>query len=624
MESNQERPKLFSEFPPVKTEEWEKKILEDLKGADYNSLLWKTSDGLIFRPYYRREDLADLQYLESFPGQYPFTRGDRILNNKWEIRQDIPVKSVSEANKKAHDLLEKGITAPGFVLDGNIIKTADHLEELLAGIELQRIPVHFTINSNDFSLLYLLSALVQKWELNPDLVRGSLNLDPLGHLFQTGKFFEDRENDMLILKKAVEFTASHLPVFKILSVNAGIFHNAGASIIQELAFALAAGTEYLSALTDLGLHGNEIVPRMMFHFSSATGYFAEIAKLRAARLLWSVITHSFGYSGTGISPMYIHSSTSEWKTTIFDPYNNILRGTTGTMSAILGGADSITVTPFDQATGNPGEFSERLARNIQIILKEEAYLDKVADPGAGSYYIENLTDKIAESAWQLFQEIEKNKGIIHAFKKGFIQNSVEKYSRKRLSDIAQRKEIVLGINHYPDLNERVSWRLSQAEPAVPSVSEQELFAKPLKKIRAAAEFENIRLRTEKAAKRPVVFLLTFGNPVMRRIRAGFSAGFFACGGFSVAVNTENIKIEEGIKEAQNLSADIVVMCSSDEEYTETGPMVAKKLKGKTIIVIAGYPEQSIEHLKTAGIEHFIHTGSNIIEELRKFQELLKI
>jgi len=400
MEPKQERPQLFSEFPPVKTEEWERKILEDLKGADYKKkLLWKTPDGMVFRPYYRREDLSGLEYLDCFPGQYPLVRGNKLLNNKWEIRQDLIVRSFSDANRKTLDLLEKGITSPGFILNGNIPKTELQLKKLLRGIDLQKIPVHFTIDSNDYSILHFLSVLIQKANLNPVLIRGSLNLDPVGHLFQTGKFYKDKEKDILVLKKAIEFSLSALPSFKILTINAGIFHNAGASLIQELAFSLAAGAEYLSVLTDLGLAVDEITPRMSFHFSSGTEYFLEIAKLRAARILWSVITDSFGSQKTDPSAMYIHSSTSEWKTTIYDPYNNILRGTTGSMSAILGGANSILVTPFDQATGIPGEFSERLARNTQMILKEEAYLDKVVDPGAGSYYIENLTDTIAEAAW---------------------------------------------------------------------------------------------------------------------------------------------------------------------------------------------------------------------------------
>lgn len=625
MESNQERPKLFSEFPPVKTEEWERKIREDLKGADYNKkLLWKTPDGMVFRPYYRREDLSGLEYLNSIPGQYPFVRGGKITNNEWEIRQDLTVESFSDANKKALYLLEKGVTSPGFILNGNIPKTDQQLKKLLTGIDLQKTPVHFIIDSNDCSILHLLSGLIKKEKLNPALVTGSLNLDPLGHLFRTGKFFEDKGKDMVVLKKALELCVPHLPSFRILAVDAGIFHNAGASLIQQLAFSLATGAEYLSVLTDLGFTADEIAPRMMFHFPSGTGYFPEIAKLRAARLLWSVIVQSFGSQKPDTSSMYIHSSTSEWKTTIYDPYNNILRGTTGTMSAIMGGANSVLVTPFDQASGGPGEFSERLARNIQIILKEEAYLNKVVDPGAGSYYIENLTDTIAEVTWQLFRETEKNKGILHAFRKGKIQEAVEKSAKRMFSDIARRREILLGINRYPDLNERIFWKLSPEDVYVHTPASQELFAKTLKKTRAAAEFENIRLRTEKAEKRPVVFLITFGDPMMRRARAGFSAGFFTTGGFSVMVDTGFKNIEDGIGEALNLSADIVVLCSSDEEYAGTAPIIAEKLKGKAILVIAGYPDKDIEQLRKDGIEHFIHMGSDVVKELKKYQKLLKI
>jgi len=625
MKSYKERPKLFSEFPPVKTEEWEKKIREDLKGADYDQkLLWRTNDKMVFRPYYRKEDLPELKYLDPLPGQYPFVRGNKVSNNDWEIRQNIIVRSFSTANKMALALLEKGITSPGFILKGMIPETEKQLEKLIAGIDVQTIPIHFFIDSNDHSILKLLSALIRKKGLNPALVKGSLNLDPLGFLFQTGRFHQDKKKDMYALKKAIEFASSALPSFRILTVNASIFHNAGASISQELAFAIAAGTEYLALLTEPGLTVDEIVPRMGFHFSAGTEYFREIAKLRAARLLWSVITDNFGSRKTDASAMYIHSSTSEWATTIYDPYNNMLRATTGTMSAIFGGADSVSVTPFDQAAGNPGEFSERIARNTQIILKEEAYLNKVVDPGAGAYYIEKLTGTISEHAWKLFQETEKNKGLLKTFKNGTLQETIEKFVRKRLDGIAQRKEVLLGINQYPDLSERASWKLNLIEDGIHPGQQNALFAKPLKKIRAAAQLENLRLKTEKAEKRPVVFLLTFGDPLMRRERARFSAGLFTCGGFSVIVNTGFKNVDDGIMEAINQSADIVVLCSSDEEYVNAGPRVAEKLKGKAIIVIAGYPAESIDQLKKAGIEHFIHIRSNVVEELQKFEKLLKI
>ena len=625
MESNKERPKLFSEFPPVKTEDWEKKIREDLRGTDYDQkLLWRTNDGMVFRPYYRKGDMKGLEYLESFPGQYPFVRGNKVSSNNWEIRQDIPVHSFSAANQKALALLENGITSPGFIMNGNTPETEKELDELLSGIDLHLIPVHFIVNSNDHSILHLVSGLVQKKGLNPALVRGSLNLDPLGCLFRKGKFYQDKEKDMDNLKKAIHFSLSALPSFKILTVDAGIFHNAGASIIQELAFALAAGTEYLSILTAYGLTVDEIVPHIQFHFSAGTEYFPEIAKLRAARLLWSVITDTFGLRNTGEGAMYIHSSTSERTTTIYDPYNNMLRAATGTMSAIIGGADSIYVTPFDQAAGSPGEFSERLARNTQIILKEEAYLNKVTDPGAGSYYIEKLTDTIAEHTWKLFRGIEENRGILNAFKAGIVQESIENHAGKRFTNIAQRNEIMLGINLFPDLNERASWKANLIKETDHTNPQKGLFARPLKKIRFASQLENLRLKTEKAEKRPVVFLLTFGDSFMRRTRAGFSAGFFACGGFSVIVNTGFNNIEEGIREASERSADIVVLCSSDEENTTAGPLAAEKLKGKAILVIAGYPAENIESLKNAGIEHFIHSKSNVVEELQKFQELLKM
>lgn len=621
MKSEEQKGKLFTEFPPVTTRQWEDKIREDLKGADYDKkLIWQTIDGIKVRPYYREEDLAELPFLNTHPGAFPFIRGFKTRNNDWDICQEIVVKSFREANSKARSLLDKGITSPKFILSERIPKNINDLEELLDGIDLQVIPVHFSVSLMDPSLLGLIHELVTKKSYDPSVIRGSVDFDPFGKLFRSGNYYKDKENDLVSLKESLVFAGKNLPSFRVISVSADLFHQAGASITQELGLALATGIEYLDALTDLGLKPEHICRHILFNFSTGSDYFPEIAKLRSARTLWSVVTKAFNPGNEDPDRMVINSSTSCWNQTILDPYNNLLRATTEAMSAILGGTDSLTVMPFDYASGNYGEFSERLARNMQLILREEAYFGKVADPSAGSYYIEILTDKISENAWKIFNDVENAGGIVKAFGDGTIQDMIEAKANDKLNRIAQRKDKLVGINRYPDGGEKIESNPEHAGNII--IPSTELIGKPLRKIRAAEEFEKLRMNTLMAKKIPVVFLMTFGDPVMRRARAAFSSEFFACAGFEIIDNAGFKTVEEGITAALKKSADIVVLCSSDGEYETAGSVAVKKLKGRAIVVIAGYPENIIEQLKADGVEHFIHLRSNTLEELKKLQGML--
>ena len=623
MSSEFNREKLFAEFPPVTTRQWEDKIHEDLKGADYaKKLNWLAIDGITLRPYYRDEDLPELPFIDTLPGEYPYIRGYKTNHNNWNICQEIAVRSFHEGNRKALYLLDKGITCPKFILDEKIPENINELDLLLENIDLQNIPVHFSIPPNDSSLLRLLNEWIIKKGLDPLSIRGSVDYDPLGYLFQYGNFYDDKEGDLFSLRKSMDFAIKNLPSFRVVLVNAGIFHQAGASISQELGLALATAAEYLAFLTDNGLNPGHIARRISFNFLTGTEYFPEIAKLRSARSLWSVITNAFIPGSKDSCMMSINCSTSGYTQTLFDPYNNLLRGTTAAMSAILGGAESLTVLPFDNPTGNYGEFSERLARNIQLILREEAYFNKVADPSAGSYYIENLTDKISENAWKIFTDIEKEGGIVKAFARGTVQNMIETTAKEKRDRIAHLKDKMVGINRYPATGEQVKSKIKNA--GTEKYPGKNTFGKPFPKIRAASEFEQLRITTGMAKKTPSVFLLTFGDPVMRRARASFSSDFFACAGFEIIDNIGFESLEEGISTALKKSANIIVLCSSDREYAEAGPVAAKKIKDKAIVVIAGHPEDIIDHLKASGIEHFIHLRSNVPEELRKFQKILGI
>jgi len=300
----------------------------------------------------------------------------------------------------------------------------------------------------------------------------------------------------------------------------------------------------------------------------------------------------------------------------------MLRTQTEAMSATLAGVDSFTVMPFDTAFAESTEFSERIARNQQILLKEESYFDKIADPAGGSYYIENLTASIAEEAWNLFLAVDEKGGFLKAFVGGFIQNEIKTTAQKRDMNVANRREIFLGTTQFPNFNEKLGE--IDTDVFTPFVLEAEVkIAEPLTIYRGAMAFEEMRYKTDSLAKRPKAYMLTIGNLNMRKARAQFACNFFACAGFEVVDNNGFSTIEEGVKAAKAANADIVVLCSSDEEYETLATEALDMLKDDAILVVAGAPA-CMEELKNNGVGNFINVKTNVLEELKRYQSLLEI
>jgi methylmalonyl-CoA mutase len=627
MNENENPNKLFDEFPPVTGMEWESKVIADLKGADYaKKLIWKTAEGFDVKPYYRSEDLKGLEYLDVPPGIPPFIRGVNTKANQWLVRQDIPETDVEAANRKALDALSKGADAIGF----NALEVTTHkqIHQLLDGIDLARTPVHF-VHSRSYPLtLELFLYELSHREMTGEQVRGSLNFDFLSYLLLHGDFYITRENNLEEASYLLNTIQKKLPGFRAVTVNGHYFQDSGSTLVQELAFSLAAGNEYLSILTSRGFDADFIAQKMAFTFSIGSSYFMEIAKLRAARLLWAKIVEQYHPSDERSRKMFIHSQTALWNKTLYDPYVNLLRTTTEGMSAILGCTDSLTILPFDIAYRSSGDFPERIARNQQLVMKEESYLDKIVDPGAGSYYIETLTDSIATHAWNLFLEVEDRGGLVDCVKSGFVQHAVEESARQKEDDIARRKLVLLGTNQYPNTGEQMLEKeVPEGAPGTPHTSTYP----QIKPLRIARRFEELRLSTEKYVaaghKRPAVFLFTFGNLAMLRARAGFTTNFFGCAGYEIIDNAGFENPADGIKACLDSGAEIAVLCSSDEEYplmTEAICSGLRKGNPGVIITMAGYPKETMERLKAFGIEEFIHVRSNLLETLVGYHKRLGI
>ncbi len=620
MTANKE--KLFGQFPPISTAEWKDKVIADLKGADFDKkLVWRTNEGFNVQPMYRAEDIVGLKTTDSLPGEYPYVRGTKC-DNEWLIRQDIFVENPQEANRKALDLLNKGITSLGFQIGRDQI-TPESLASLLNGINAEKVELNFiSCIKNASKIGEELSSYFKKQGIDLQKVKGSIGFDPFKRILKHGRDFPKYAD----MAEQVINSVSELPGYRVLMADAFMLNNAGSYITQELGFALAWGNEWLSVLTDKGLSVDKVANRIKFNFGISSNYFMEMAKFRAARMLWAQIVSAYKPNCDCASKIEMHAQTSQFNMTIYDAHVNLLRSQTETMSAALAGVNSITVTPFDITYKQPDEFSERIARNQQLLLKEESHFNKIVDPAGGSYYIETLTASIAEEAWKLFLEVEDAGGFYAALRSGFVQNTVNAAAESRRTAIARRKEILLGTNQYPNIHETALDKIvaetghscgchhhEECTPEMPA----------LHTVRGASDFEALRLATEKSGKRPKVFMLTIGNLAMRLARSQFSGNFFGCAGYEIIDNLGFDTVQAGVEAAIKAKADIVVLCSSDEEYATLAPEAYKLLEGKAIFVVAGAPE-SMEDLKAQGITRFINVRSNVLETLKEYNTLLSI
>ena len=615
--------KLFSDFPSVSTQEWMDIIMVDLKGADYEKkLVWKTNEGFKVKPFYRQEDLEGLKTTEGLPGEYPYIRGNKKDDNTWYIRQDVRVEEPAEANQKALDLLNKGIDSLGFHIKPKDL-SAEYIATLLKDICCDCIEINFTTcQRHSTQLAELLVAYFKEKGYDPNKLYGSINFDPIGKMLQKGK------NVSPIISKAKELVEilAEYPHFRCIGVNSLQLNNAGAYIYQELGYALAWGNEYLNRLTEAGVPVNLAAKKIKFNFGISSNYFMEIAKFRAARMLWANIVKAYNPQCECACKMIAHAETSSFNLTLFDAHVNLLRTQTEAMSAAIAGVNSITVTPFDKAYETPNDFSERIARNQQLLLKEESHLNRIVDPAGGSYYIENLTVSIAKQAWDLFLQVEEAGGMVKSIFDESVQNAVNASNKARHEAVSKRKEILLGTNQYPNFNELAGEKTPSEHKCCcgggHNHEEEASFAK-LETSRAASEFEALRLQTEHSGKRPKAFMLTIGNLAMRQARAQFSCNFLACAGYEVIDNLGFPTVEEGVEAAMKANADIVVICSSDDEYAEYAIPAFKAVNGRAMFIVAGAPA-CMEELKAAGIENFIHVRCNVLETLKEYNEKLGI
>ncbi|MDX2175066.1 MAG: methylmalonyl-CoA mutase family protein [Candidatus Sumerlaeia bacterium] len=469
---------LAEDFPIPSWDDWKVLAEKDLKGEPFDKkLLWKTLEGLTVQPLYDASNSGDAPHKGSLPGFAPFVRGNWPLSGvapSWQIRQDCVLPAPEDVNGAIRDGLARGEKAIAFRLDnaarqgfdgdqpeardfagrgGCTVSSINGLRIALADLDLERYPVTIRTGTSALPVLAMLLALAEERGIPKNALVGSVECDPVRDLLKNGHSRAPFELLFREMADMVAYCASRSPGIRPIMVNSHPVHNAGATATQELGMTLATGAEYLRALVARGVTPDTAGLSMIFSFSVSSNLFMEVAKLRAARMLWAKIVKAFGAKMDDSMKMFLHARTSTITKSAYDPYNNLIRSTVEAFAAVVGGCDSLYVAPFDENIGRPDDFSMRLARNQQLILMEEGYLTKVCDAAAGSHYLESLTDQLARAAWAEFQAIEAAGGMLASVKAGSIQKSLSESAGKRRALARQRRLSVVGVNNYANPSE---------------------------------------------------------------------------------------------------------------------------------------------------------------------------
>ncbi len=628
---------LLSGFAPATDADWRKVAEESLDGAPFEKkLITRTPEGIDLQPIYTRRDVEPSAADGSWPGLAPYTRGADALGSRphgWLICQELGCSAPADFNAALREALERGQNAVQLSVasspDGRGLKldTLADVDAALHGVDLAAVPLFAAAGVTALPLAQLLHTWLRSQDKAAEL-HGGLLADPLTTLVRRGALpgrLGEALDDMATLTTWAQREGLRL---RTIGVDAGQWAEAGGHAVQELAFGLATGIDYVRALDARGVRIDDAAPRVLFTFSLGSSFFMEIAKLRAARLLWARAVQAAGGS-TEAQRLVSHGRTSRWNKTVLDPHVNLLRATTEACAGVIGGCSGLQVGAFDECYRAPDTFSRRLARNLQIILQEECQLGAVVDPAGGSWLVESLTRQLAAKAWALFQEIERRGGMAAAIRAGYPQELVKKNADERIAAVESRREGVIGTNLHPNLKEKLPAADSvvaatpsgAAEAAVPTITPR----------RRAEPFEVLRRRAEaqlaRTGRRPTVFLAGFGPRKQHAARADFAAGFFAAGGFET-ISGKGLDSPAGAAQvALESGAPIVVICSTDETYPTIVPPLAQALKAESkppLVVLAGLPAapELQAQFKSAGVDAFIHLRANCAQLLATFQDKL--
>ncbi|WP_316519900.1 methylmalonyl-CoA mutase small subunit [Kitasatospora brasiliensis] len=602
---------LAAEFPAAHREQWQQLVQgvlrksgaqpEDGPAAE-QALTTRLQDGLSARPLYTAEDTAADP---GYPGFPPFVRGGRPQGSAvagWDVRQRHADPDRRRANEAVLADLEHGVGSLWLELGGAGLPV-DALPEALTGVYLDLAAVALDAGAEFTAAAEQLFALYEQREVSPGDAAGNLGADPLGLRARTGS--ADATDTLLAEATALAVRcAAEYPNVRALTVDALPYHEAGASPAQELGCSLATGVAYLRALTAAGLSVDAALGQLEFRYAADADQFLTIAKFRAARRLWARIAEVSG-AGAETSAQRQHAVTSRVMMTARDPWVNMLRTTVACLAAGVGGADAVTVLPFDSALGLPDAFARRIARNTQAILLEESHLARVIDPAGGSWYVEQLSEELAQAAWAWFQEIERAGGMRAALDSGLAEERIAATWAERSVRLAKRREPITGVSEFPHLDEQPLVR----EPAPAGLGGG------LPQVRRAEAYEALRDRSDAwltaTGARPVLFLASIGTASAHTARTTFAANLFQAGGIAT-VPHESADPAAFTEAFRSSGATVACLCSSDALYAEHAATVAEALKaaGAQRVLLAGRLGEL-----PAGVDEFIFAGGDAVAVL---------
>ncbi len=665
-----------SVLPPVSLEEWRATVEAGLKGRPFEKLVTSTHEGIDIQPLYAASSRSDAAPPGS-PGAPPYRRGTRPVRQGWQVCQEHVLPDPSACAEAVRADVDGGCTAvwlrcdralrlgaaPDSVVgDGLVASGVADLLTVLDGVDLAEVPVIIEAGASALAAAASLAAVANARGVDGASLSGAVVFDPLATLATDGELPTGIAGSYRHLAEMCAWGAVNAPHLRLLSVDLTPYHDAGANAVQELALALATGVEGLRRVSAHGVDVDTASRSLLLVVPVGRNLFMEIAKLRALRMLWAEVERQCGIERA--PRVAVHARTGRYALTQRDPWVNMLRGTTTAFASVIGGADSVSVAPYDAVIGLPDRFSAHLATNTQHLLAEEAHLGQVTDAAGGSWYVEQLTDELAESAWELFQEIEAAGGMAAELLSGSVLERIEGVHQERLRAVARRRDPITGVSAFPNVREEpvpargadtaalrsalgrtdgnvdvripdgsllerfeavlaaassgASWRAIMAavcageEPAVLTAFPRRRAAQPFEALRDACD-----LQAERTGVRPKVFLANWGPMPQHRARAEFSGNLVEAAGFEAESNDGFSTVGEAVEAFQASGAAVAVICSSDDAYPDVVPELASRLKaaGGRWVLLAGRPGEHEDAWREAGVDQFIYVGCDVLTTL---------
>ncbi|WKK65545.1 methylmalonyl-CoA mutase family protein [Lutimonas zeaxanthinifaciens] len=597
MDNDSKDKMLFQEFIPPTKQEWIDKANVDLKGADFDKrLVWKNLNGINLQPFYTLDDQKELLNNTGI-------NSEEVVNFR-----RINAKDAKIANQLGIKAVEEGMNGLIFEINSTVSP-----EQLLNDNALDEVSVSFDIAGESGTFISAYKAYIQSLSLEADRIKGYVNLNVFENYLTKGSLEEGVFDDLASLIKTFE----KYPNIKSVAINSTMYQNSGSNQVQEIAYTLNSVVSLIEKLAERGISAKQVFDNLYVILGVSSEYFVEIAKFRVFNSLLANIATKYGIKEINSE---MAARTSVWSKSVTDANTNMLRSTTEAMSALLGNVNGIELDPYDHEFKKSNDFSSRIAGNITTILKEESYFGKVANPVDGSYYIEEVSLKLAENALSLFKLIEEDGGFISNIENETIQNQIAEIRLNKIKLLSQRRVAMVGVNKYPNLMESISEEILGSEEVATDT-------KLLSPQRAGLQIEKIRYNTEhfvtEKGFRPVVEIASYGQLVMRKARAAFAFDYMGVSGFDILEEKSFKDHKEAAAKTSVSNSDIVVICSSDPDYEATGLEYIKKFRAKNptkILLLAGYPKDIQQAMLEAGLDGFIHMKADIYKTLTEIQQ----